>query len=162
MTEREKLISKFGNPMEDARAFETRWMATYFPNPMDPSKDQIFPNFPIRKIYCNRLLVPHLMEVFEKLQIKGLLGEIKSYGGCWNPRYIRGYEAQKIPSIHTWALAVDFNVSDNPLGMTREQAVAKGLNPFSQAFNQVWRECGWVCGIDFKRGDGMHFQKTNI
>lgn len=155
MTKRERLIEKFGNPMEDARAFEVKWMMTYF-----PEKD--FPGIAVKKIYANRLLIPHIKEVFIKLQEKDLLKEIRSYGGCWMPRYIRGYEAQKIPSIHTWALAIDFNVNDNPLGYTREQAITKGLKPFSKEFFQVWRDCGWVCGIDFKRGDGMHFQKTNV
>lgn len=154
-TERDKLIQKFGNPAEDARKFEVQWMMTYW-------CQKEFPELPFHKIYCNRLLIPHLKAIFAKLKLKGLLHEIKSYGGCWNIRYIRGYEAQKILSIHTWGLAIDFNVSDNPLGFTRQQALDKGLKPFSEAFFQVWRDCGFTCGIDFKRGDGMHFQKTNI
>lgn len=155
MTERETLISKFGDPMEDPRAFEVKWMMTWF-----VFKD--FPDCAVKKIYANRLLIPHLKEVFARLHAKGLLHEIKSYGGCWMPRYTRGYEAQKIPSIHTWALALDLNVDQNPLGMTKAQAIAKGLKPFSDEFDQVWRECGWVLGIDFKRKDGMHRQKTNV
>lgn len=154
-TDREKLEAKFGNPMEDPRQFEVNWMMTWF-----CKKDH--PGLPMNKIYANRLLIPHLKEVFAKLDEKGLLLEIMSYGGCWNPRYIRGYEAQKILSIHTYALAVDFNTLDNPLGLTKAQAMSRRLNPFSEQFDQVWRDCGWVCGIDFGRKDGMHYQFTNV
>lgn len=153
--ERERLFAKFGDPAADPRKFEVSWMMTYF-----VQKD--FPELPFHKIYANRLLIPHIQSLFAELKKRGLLHEIKSYGGCWNPRYIRGYEVQKIPSIHTWALALDFNTDQNPLGMTREQAINAGLKPFSAEFFQCCREMGWTCGIDFKRGDGMHFQKTNV
>lgn len=155
VNERDKLIQKFGNPSEDSRQFEVQWMMTWW-------CQKEFSELPFHKIYCNRLLIPHLKQVFAVLKQKGLISELKSYGGCWNIRFIRGYEAQKILSIHTWALAIDFNVTDNPLGLTRQQAIDKGLKPFSEAFFQVWRDLGWTCGIDFKRGDGMHFQKTNV
>jgi len=154
-TDREKLLSRFGDPMGDPRKFEKEWMMTYF-------CQKEFPTLPFHKIYCNRLLIPKLQEVFSGLRTKNLLGEIREYGGCWNPRYIRGYEAQKILSIHTWALAVDFNVKDNPLGLTYQQALDRRLRPFSPEFQQIWRDFGWVCGIDFKRGDGMHFQLVDL
>ena len=153
--ERERLFAKFGDPFTDPREFEVQWMMTYF-------CQKEFPQLPFHKIYCNRLLIEHIRKVFSALQQTALLKEIKSYGGCWNPRYIRGYEKQQIPSIHSWALAIDFNVKDNPLDITREQAIKKGLTPFTEHFLQVWRNCGWICGADFKRCDGMHFQKTNI
>ena len=76
------------------------------------------------------------------------------------PRYIRGYEIQKILSIHSWGLAVDFNVADNPLGLTRLQALGVGLKPFSEQFQQAARDADFICGIDFKRGDGQHFEYT--
>lgn len=154
-TQRDLLYSKFGDPLTDPRTFEVQWMMTWF------CKKE-FPELSFHKIYANRLLIPHLKTVFTKLKETGLLHEIKSYGGCWNPRYIRGYEAQKIPSIHSWALATDFNVDQNPLGYTKEQAIAKKLTPFSKEFDQVWRDNDFTCGIDFKRKDGMHFQKTDV
>lgn len=154
-TDRDKLISRFGNPMEDPRLFETQYMMTFF-------IQKEFPEVSFPKVYMNRHLIPEFKKVIAILKQKNLLKEIKTYGGCWLPRYIRGYEAQKILSIHTWALAIDFNASDNPLGMTKQQALDMGLTPFSKEFDQVWRDCGWVCGIDFKRGDGMHYQNVNV
>ena len=153
--ERERLFAKFGDPFTDPRLFEQQWMMTYF------CKKE-FSELPFHKIYCNRLLIPHIKIVFLELQKEGTLTQIKSYGGCWNPRYIRGYEKQQIPSIHSWALALDFNTDQNPLGMTRQQAVAKGLFPFTEKFLNVWRKHGWVCGADFHRKDLMHVQKTDV
>jgi hypothetical protein len=46
--------------------------------------------------------------------------------------------------------------------LTREQAIAKGLRPFSQRFIEVSREfmeCGWDW---IKRPDGMHYQKKSL
>lgn len=154
VTSRDKLFAKYGDPFEDPRTFEVQWMMTWF-----CQKD--FPELPFHKIYMNRLAIPDLKKVFTALKEKDLLKEIKSYGGCWNVRYIRGYEAQKIPSIHSFALAWDFNTDQNPLGFTKAQARAKGLTPFTEEFDQVWRDCGFTCGIDFKRGDGMHYQRTD-
>lgn len=155
LNERDRLFQKYGNPFIDARTFEKEWMWTWF------CRDE-FPELPMPKIYANRLLIPHLKIVFNELNKKNLLKEIRTYEGCWNPRYIRGYETQKILSIHTWALAIDFNAKDNPMGMTYQNAIDRNLKPFSHDFQQAWRDCGWVCGIDFRRGDGMHFQKTNV
>lgn len=152
-SDRDKLLAKFGDPMIDPRPFEINYMMTWFCG-------KEYPTLPMTKIYCNRLVLPDLKTVFAELCKRQLLHEIKTYGGCWNPRYIRGYEAQKIHSIHTWAAAWDFNTLQNPLGMTKEAARSLGLNPFSEAFDQAWRDCGFVCGIDFKRGDGMHYQNT--
>ena len=155
MNQRDRLRDRFGDPMNDPRPFETKWMMTWF------CKKE-FDELPFHKVYANRLLIPHLQRVFQDLHDKNQLREIKSYGGCWNPRYVRGYEKKKIESIHTWGLAVDFNVSDNPLGMSYDEAIAKGLTPFTPEFQQTWRDAGWICGIDFRRGDGMHFQKVNV
>lgn len=137
----------------NAEKFAKQWLTVY-----DCGIE--FPELPFKKMYVNKDLVLPLKLAFSKLKENNLLHEIKSFGGCWNVRYIRGYEKQGILSIHSWGMAVDFNVSDNPLGMTYDDAIKAGLKPFSKEFQQVWRECGWVAGIDFKRGDGMHFEYT--
>ena len=74
------------------------------------------------------------------------------------PRYIRGYEKQKVLSRHSWATAVDFNPGDNPLGVSRENALQRGLKPFTKEFQQAARNAGLTAGYDFPRIDGMHFE----
>ena len=146
MTPQETLISKYGNPYESKVEFEQKWMSLY-------ACQSEFPSLPFKRIYCHKHLIPEIRKVFKALLEKDLLKEIVTFDGCFMPRYIRGYEAKKILSIHTWALALDFNAAENPLG---------GPVKFSQAFLQVWRDCGWRCGSDFKRLDGMHFERPDL
>ncbi len=146
MTDQEKLIAKYGNPFEHKSEFEAKWMTVW-------NCQNEFPSLPFHRIYCHKNLVPELQKVFKALLEKNLLKEIKTFDGCFLPRYIRGYEAKKILSIHTWGCAVDFNAAENPLG---------GPVKFTELFLQVWRDLGWGVGKDFKRIDAMHFEKTNI
>lgn len=132
--------------MESLAGFERQWMTIY-------NCQNEFPSLPFKRIYCHKNLANELRTVFKALQAKNLLKEIETFDGCFMPRYIRGYEAQKIMSIHCWGLAVDFNAATNGLG--------KPVT-FSQEFLQVWRDCGWTCGADFKRLDGMHFEKPSV
>lgn len=158
MTTRETLISKYGNPLlgsTEAKMFEVKWMQVW-----ECQKD--FPALPFKRMYVHKLLIQHLQKVFQKLKDENLLSEIKTFDGCFNPRYIRGYEKEKIASFHSWSVAVDLNASHNPLGHSRAQAIAKGLLPFTEQFIHAWRACGFTCGADFVRADIMHFQMTNI
>lgn len=160
MTIQEKLIARFGNPMESPKVFEvencTIWdTALEFPW---VSEDITVFGQTFRRIKCHKMIVEPLRIVFKRLYELGLHEEIKTFDGCFQPRYIRGQEKKGILSIHSWALAVDFNASQNPLGLNREECIARGLKPFSKEFVQVWRDAGWKCGEDFD--DLMHFEWT--
>ncbi len=157
MTEQETMITKYGDVSIDDKAEQTAWAQK---NMMMFDVSHDFPELPFKRMYVNKAIVPALHQAILNLQQRHLIKEIKSFGGCWMPRYIRGYEVQKIKSIHSWGCAVDFNVTDNPLGMTKTQAINSGLHPFTTQFDQAWRDAGFECGIDFKRGDGMHYQFT--
>jgi hypothetical protein len=150
MTDRNLLNTKFGDPVKDKAGFEKRNMVVW-------NCGQEFP-VPFKKMYVNAYILPKLQITFKALQTAELLSELRTFGGCWMVRPIRGYV--NILSIHSWGIAVDFNVEDNPLGWSREKCIKMGLNPFSEAFVQVWRNTGWTCGFDFKRPDGMHFEWT--
>lgn len=146
MSDQSILIKKYGNPMEKLAGFESKWMTIF-------NCQNEFPSLPFKRIYCHKNLVNELRTVFKALQDKNLLKEIETFDGCFMVRYIRGYEAQKIMSIHSWGLAVDLNAATNGLG--------KPVT-FSSEFLQVWRDLGWNCGADFKRLDGMHFEKPKL
>ena len=151
------MISKYGNPMDSPQAsldFQKKYMMLWN-YPIEIS--QYIPSLG-KSIYINKDYQPFYEKFLKLLIQRGLHTEIKTNDECFMPRYIRGYEAQKLLSRHTWATAVDLNVNDNPLGLTREQALAKGLKPFSKEFQQTARDCGILPGIDFPRGDGMHFE----
>lgn len=89
-----------------------------------------------------------------------VLKEIKTWDGCFNVRYQRG--SRTVLSMHSFGIAIDINATHNPLGLTREQCIKKGLIPFSEKFITI-SERWLTCGFKFKsRPDGMHFELRNI
>jgi hypothetical protein len=153
MTTSDKLRLKYGDPATD-KSFEKRCLRV-FNYPEDVAK--AIPSLG-KSVYCHIDFWPVYLKVLRALIEKGLHKEIYSNDECFCVRMIRGSKDQL--STHSWAMAVDYNVKDNPLGMTREQAIAAGLKPFTKEFVQVWRDHDFICGIDFSRGDGMHFEAT--
>jgi hypothetical protein len=95
-------------------------------------------------------------ELFEVLSES----EANSNDECFMPRLIRG--SKKDISMHTWGIAVDLNPTQNPLGLTRTQAIHRGLKPFSELFQQTARDSGLIVGYDFGRCDGMHFEMSKF
>lgn len=150
-----KLITYYGNPCVDALTFEKKWMTIY--NVRTDIK-QAIPCLPSR-LYLNKDLIAPLEQVLLKLISLGLHTEIITFNGIFNIRTQRG---SNIPSVHAFALAIDLDASQNPFGHSRAEDIAAGLKPFSDAFLQVWRDCGFIDGADFCHGreDSMHFEFT--
>ncbi len=96
--------------------------------------------------YCNKLLIPVFQAVYADIVAEGLASELKTFGGCFNIRRIRGGSGL---STHSWAIAVDHNEAENMLG------VEPKIDPRIVA---IFKRHGFVWGGDFKRRDGMHFQ----
>lgn len=92
-------------------------------------------------------MVPALHDVF------GTCAElIKDYGGCYNYRAVRGGSHL---SLHSWGIAIDLNVEDNPLGLTHPKQPDKLI----QTFNRH----GFFWGGNYvHRKDPMHFQRTAV
>lgn len=157
MTEAQKyqaLFKRYGNPMDNPSAFQANHMI-FWNIPM--WIDTHIPALPNR-LYINKDLVGPLETVFNRLISIQAYKEIVTYDGCFNIRYIRGSKTKL--SIHSWGLAIDLNAANNPLGATKEQAIAKGLKPFTQLFDEIWADAGWTCGSTFSRSDGMHYEYT--
>jgi hypothetical protein len=113
-----------------------------------------------KRIYCNKDLVAPLAAAFKALISTGCVNELKTWDGCFNIRKMRGLTSM---SLHSWGLAVDMNSWANPLGLNRQQIIAKGLTPFSEKFLDCFRENGFDCGADWKsRPDFMHMQLAAI
>jgi hypothetical protein len=152
-TTSDKLKLKYGDPYQDRAGFERRFMRLFkYP-------DDIRKAIPVlgESLYCNMDIWPRYVKTLRDLIKADLHKEIRTNDECFCVRDIRGFPGQL--STHSWGVSIDLNQKDNPLGMTREQAIEAGLKPFSKAFIQVWRDNGWLPGIDFKkRPDGMHFE----
>ena len=152
MTPQERFIARYGDPSKDKATFEREWMCvlTY---PQD-IRDKI-PSLG-KSLYCNKDFVEKYLRFLRLLIQRGLHKEINSNDECFNVRFIRG-TTDKL-STHSWAMAVDFNPKDNPLGESRLDSIKAGRTPFTEQFQQAARDAGFTAGIDFKRKDGMHLE----
>jgi len=98
------------------------------------------------KIYGNFALEAPLRKAFGLLVERGLAGELRTYDGCFNIRRMKGGASL---SVHSWALAVDFNAAENPFG---------GAVSFSNEFIRCFADAGFEAGALWHTKDGMHFQ----
>jgi hypothetical protein len=143
-----QLIKKFGNPVQNNRLFEAKWMEIWT---VPAALEKAIPCLPT-KIYINKLVRPHLEKTLQDLIAAKLHTEIVTYDGCFNIRTKRGSSGI---SSHAFGIAVDFNAQTNPF---------RGKVTWSERFLTVWRNNGWICGADWSDAskDGMHFQGDNF
>lgn len=152
MVTSQQALKKYGNP--ELLATQSKNMVMW-----DVPSDLEIGIIP-KRLYCNKDIVIPLSNAFENLISTGLVKELKTWDGCFNIRKKRGLTSM---SLHSWGLAIDINASSNPLGLNREQIVAKGLTPFSDKFLQCFRSAGFDCGADWQsRKDFMHMQIATI
>ena len=103
-----------------------------------------------KKIYCNRDMVVPLSKAFKNLIDTGFVSELKTFDGCFNIRKKRGLSSM---SLHSWAVAIDFNAFENCLGCEPK---------FSSGFVKCFTDAGFDWGGVWRRKDGMHFQLKGI
>lgn len=100
---------------------------------------------PMARIYCNRDMAAALTLALENVVERGLAGDVETFDGCLMVRDVRGEPGAL--SAHAYALAIDLNAKENPLG---------GPVAFSREFVKCFTDAGFDWGGDFKRKDGMH------
>lgn len=102
----------------------------------------------VRKITCNKVLIPIITDVFNQIDQNKLGHLIKNYGGCFNFRQQRG--SSKL-SCHSWGIAIDLNTDTNEMGTSGD------MDP---QVIKVFEDNGFYWGGNFsgKRQDPMHFQ----
>ena len=114
-----------------------------FPIPLDWD-----PGKTVTRIRCHKLLVPLYQAVFAEIVAQGLKPALKTYGGAYQYRAKRNGAK---PSTHSWGIAIDFNVSSNPMG--RPGDMDPRLVALMERFGFVWG--GRWSG---RSKDPMHFQ----
>jgi hypothetical protein len=101
-------------------------------------------------VRCHRTVIPLLRGALRELARRGLgdLIDPGDYGGCWSPRFAN-FDPGAGLSHHAWGVAVDFNVTGNPLGAepTMDRRVV-----------EVFDRWGFQWGGRFLVPDGMHFE----
>jgi len=100
------------------------------------------------EVTCNVALFPELRGALLELVRRGLQDTITSYSGCYARRYTNRDPNQGI-SHHTWGIAVDINVPQNPFGAPPHQ---------DPRLVRVFERWGFVWGGTFIVPDGMHFE----
>jgi hypothetical protein len=96
-------------------------------------------------VYCHSAMHAYLDKALANLLSRNLLKELKEYGGCHNIRATRGTANW---SAHSWALAIDINMTGNELG--KEPSMRR-------EFANCFIDAGFGWGGDYSRKDGMHF-----
>jgi hypothetical protein len=99
-------------------------------------------------VTCNIALFPQLRGALRALVRRGLQDTITSYSGCYARRYTNRDPSQAI-SHHSWGIAVDVNVPQNPFGAPPDQ---------DPRLVRVFERWGFIWGGRFILPDGMHFE----
>ena len=101
-----------------------------------------------RGLRCHPIAVESFRHAFHVLHAEGLWPELKTFGGGFIARMQRGSADRW--SAHSWGLAADWDVLNNPLGA--EPRLHPGVL-------QIFEACGFVCGARWAhRPDGGHVQ----
>lgn len=98
-----------------------------------------------------------LVQLFKDWQEANLLDKILTWGGSWNPRFVRGSKVYL--SNHAYGTAFDINVPWNPLG---HEPMAKGKKGSVRELVELAVKNGFYWGGWFHRVDGMHFELREI
>ena len=103
-----------------------------------------------KKIYCNRAMIEPLTHAFNNIISRGLVGQLKTWDGCFNVRKKRGATSA---SLHSWGIAVDINAAWNQFG-----------NPGNMSPEMVkcFTDAGFDWGGVWTKKDCMHFQLAKI
>lgn len=100
------------------------------------------------QVTCNVAMFPQIRGAIAEIIELGLEDAIKSYSGCFAPRMINRIPTAGI-SHHSWGIALDINVRQNPFGAEPNQ------DPEMVAVFERW---GFIWGGNFILPDGMHFE----
>lgn len=103
-----------------------------------------------KRLYCNKDIVGPLGAAFKNLIDRGLVGELKTFDGCFNIRKQRGATSQ---SLHSWGVAIDVNAAWNGLNK---------IPVLTPEFVACFTDAGFDWGGTWQRKDGMHFQLATI
>jgi hypothetical protein len=102
------------------------------------------------EVTCHRGILPQLRGALRELDRRGLDSLVKpeQYAGCYSARFINRVPDQAL-SHHSWGIALDINVGDNPYGAPPDQ---------DPRLVDVFERWGFNWGGRWILPDGMHFE----
>jgi hypothetical protein len=104
-----------GEAAEDLGAFSYRYFAD---GTIEPDARWVRDNIRteqvpvLGRVTCHRLMLPQLRGALQEVQDAGLAGTLKTYDGCYVPRFIERNPQRSI-SLHTWGIAIDMDAATN-------------------------------------------------
>lgn len=111
------------------------------------------------QLWLHRKVAAQIQALWQAWEERGLLPLVLSFGGAFNPRFVRGQAARQVLSNHAFATAFDINVKWNPFGAqpatARQPGCVYPLVPVAHEFGLYW-------GGHFTHRDGMHFEVAKL
>jgi hypothetical protein len=102
----------------------------------------------IGRVLCHRAIIPQLRGAMRELRDAGLGRVIRSFHGCFVPRFI-SRDPTALLSHHSWGVAFDLNLPGNYYGVTPHQP---------PRLVETLRRWGFLWGGMFVVPDGNHFE----
>jgi hypothetical protein len=144
-----------GEAAEDLGAFSYRYFADGTIEPdarwvRDNIRTEVVPV--MGRVTCHRLMLPQLRGALQEVEDAGLAGTLKTYSGCYVPRFIERDPGGSI-SLHTWGIAIDMDAATNYRGIrgTMDSRVV-----------EIFKRWGFAWGGDWQYTDPMHFELKTI
>ena len=106
----------------------------------------------IGSVTGHRVMLPQLKGALSEVVARGLGKTIKTYDGCYVPRFI-GHDPSRGLSFHTYGTAIDLNAATNYRG------IAGDMNRNVVAIFKNW---GFAWGGDWNYTDPMHFELAKL
>jgi len=152
MTDKE-IIARYGNPfsyIDDHGSVSAGWGLSILESFQLPQPIPLSWGGVAKRISCHKMVKPELEGVFKLLHsMPEVWATINDYGGCFSFR--RNSNDKTKLSRHSWAIALDLDVKDNPDGTPGE------THPL---IIQAFYDAGWLWGGWFSNPDPMHFEKA--
>ena len=103
------------------------------------------------RVTCHRKAAPTFLRFFAAVEAAGLLSQVLTFDGCWNPRRVRGGESL---SNHAWGVDFDINARWNMRGT---RGAPKGERGSVVELVPIAVACGLGWGGNWTTPDPMHF-----
>jgi hypothetical protein len=102
------------------------------------------------EVTCHRAMFAQLRRAMREIGERGLSFVVNKsqYGGCFGPRFISRDPRGRL-SHHSWGIAIDMNVAENPFGTKADQ---------DQRLVEAMERAGFTWGGRWLVPDGMHFE----
>ena len=100
----------------------------------------------------HRVMLPQLQGALNEVVARGLSKKIKTYDGCYVPRFI-GHDPSRGLSFHTYGTAIDLNAATNYRGIPGD---------IDRNVVAIFKNWGFAWGGDWNYTDPMHFELATL